>query len=120
MSFALTTEQFRDQSKTVTRRSGWLHAKVGDVVQGVKKCQGLKPGEKIEPLGMIRLTDIRREPLCRLTDDLGYGFSETTREGFPEGHPKHFPSVFVEFFCGSHRGTTPDSEITRIEFEHIE
>lgn len=120
MSFALTTAQFLDRSKTVTRRNGWKHAKAGDIVQGVRKSQGIPKGGKIERLGLIRLTDVRREALRRIIDDLDYGFAETTKEGFPEPHPKHFPTVFVEYFCGSHRGVTLDSEITRIEFEHVE
>lgn len=81
---------------------------------------GLRPGEKIERLCQIRVTDVRREVLRRLTDDLAYGFAETTLEGFPEGHPKHWPSEFVSMFCASHSGVTPDSTITRIEFEYVE
>jgi len=120
MSFALTTEQFKARTKSVTRRSGWLHAKAGDIVCGVLKSQGLKPGEKIERLGGILLTDVRREPLRRLTDDLDYGFAETTREGFPEGHPLHWPSEFVTFFCDSHKGCEPDSPVTRIEYGYLD
>lgn len=120
MSFALTTAQFRARTKTVTRRNGWLWAKAGDVVCGVVKSQGLKPGEKIERLGLIRLANVRREPLRRMTDDLDYGFAETTKEGFPEGHPLHWPSEFVVFFCKSHKGCTPDSTITRIEYEYLD
>lgn len=117
ISFALTTKQFKARTKTVTRRMGWLHVKVGDALCGVVKCQGLKPGEKIERLGMIRVTDVRREPLRRMTDDLDYGFAETDREGFPTG-TLHWPSEFVAFFCRSHKGCTPDSVITRIEYEY--
>lgn len=120
MSFALTTEQFRARTKTVTRRAGWLHAKAGDIVCGVLKSQGLKPGEKIERLGSIRLTDVRREALCRLTEDHDYGFAETEREGFPNGHTLHWPSEFVDFFCRSHKGCTPASIITRIEYEYVD
>lgn len=52
ISCALTTQQILDQSKDVTRRLGWLHLKAGDLIQPVKKCMGLKPGEKIEKLGL--------------------------------------------------------------------
>ena len=121
MSFALTTEQFRARSKTVTRRYGWQFAKVGDIVCGVLKSQGLKPGEKIQRLGMIRLTDVRREPLCRIVEDMAYGVEETAREGFSkESQPNSWPPTFVKFFCASHKGCTPGSMITRIEYEYLD
>jgi hypothetical protein len=120
ISFALTTPQFIARTKTVTRRMGWRTAAVGQQLCGVKKGMGLRPGEKIERLGMIRLVSVTTEPLRRLTDDLHYGFSETEREGFPEGHPLHYPSSFVRFFCRSHKGCTPDSEITRLEYEFVD
>lgn len=119
ISFAITTDQIKARSKTVTRRAGWANLKVGDILNGCVKCMGLKPGEKIERLCVIKVTNVRREPLRRMTDDLDYGFRETTLEGFPEGHPKHWPSEFVSMFCGSHKGVTPDSEVTRIEFEYV-
>jgi hypothetical protein len=116
ISFALTTPQFIDGSKDVTRRNGWLFARVDDVLCAVEKSQGLGKGGKIKKLRMIVLLDVRREQLRRLTDDLDYGFAETTREGFPEGHPLHDPSAFVDFFCASHKKVTPESIITRLEF----
>jgi hypothetical protein len=119
ISFMLTTPQFLDGSKDVTRRNGWAFLKAGDVLCGVEKSQGLGKGGKIKRLGMIRVKDVRREPLRAITDNLHYGFTETVREGFPHPHPKFYPSEFVEFFCKSHKGVTPDSTITRIEFEHI-
>lgn len=119
ISFALTTPQFIAQTKTVTRRMGWLRSKPGDLLCGVKKAMGLRPGEQIERLGMIRLVDVRREPLRRMLDDLDYGFDETIREGFPDGHPLHWPSEFVRFFCESHKGCTPDSIITRLRYAYV-
>jgi len=47
MSFAMTTKQVRNQTKTVTRRFGWWFLKAGDIVQPVEKAMGLKKGEKI-------------------------------------------------------------------------
>lgn len=120
ISFALTKSQYIDGSKDVTRRMGWLFLRVGDILRPVEKCQGLKPGEKIKPLGgLIRVKAADREPLYRLTNDLAYGFAETTREGFPEGHELHHPGAFVGFFCASHAKCTPDSIVTRIEFERV-
>lgn len=119
LSFALTTAQFLDGSKDVTRRNGWLFLKAGDILCAVEKSQGLGKGGKIKRLGMIRVVDVRREPLRRMTDDPDYGFDETRREGFPMPHVKNLPSEFVSFFCASHKGVTPDSVITRIEFERL-
>ena len=115
ISFALTTQQFKTRIKTVTRRMGWLNLKVGDVLCGVEKGQGLRPGEKLARLGPIKVTDVRREPLRLMLDDLDYGFAETVREGFPGSTP----SEFVEFFCRSHKGCTPNSEVTRIEYAYL-
>lgn len=119
LSFALTTPQFLDGSKDVTRRMGWLKAKAGDELCAVKKCMGFRPGESVERLGVIRLVSVRREPLRAMLDDLYYGFDETRREGFPEGHPYHSPNLFVAFFCGSHKGCQPDSFVTRLEYEFL-
>lgn len=115
MSFALTTDQIRDGSKTVTRRLGWRNLKAGDLLRPVKKCMGLKPGETIEPLrDPVRVVSVRREPLRWLTDSV-FGDDECKREGFPE----MTPGEFVVMFCATHKGCTPETEITRIEFEYV-
>lgn len=115
MSFALTTPQVLDQSKDVTRRLGWLHLKVGDVFQPVKKCMGLKPGEKIEKLGPpVRVTGLRRERLSSIDSHDDYDQEETRREGFPEMSG----AEFVSMFCATHKGCTPDTIVTRIEFAY--
>lgn len=110
ISFALTTPQFLDGSKDVTRRMGWLHLKAGDTLCAVKKGMGLKPGEKIERFGMIRVMNVRRERLDSITAP------DVRREGFPG----MTPSEFVTFFCRSHKDCTPASEVTRIEFVRLE
>lgn len=120
ISFFLTTPQFLDGTKDVTRRAGWARAKAGDILCAVEKGQGLGKGGKVKRLGLIRVKSARREPLRRIMDNLQYGFEETAREGFPLGHEKNWPSVFVDFFCRSHKGVTPDSLITRIEFERLD
>lgn len=117
ISFALTRRQYEDGSKDVTRRLKWLNLKDGDLLCPVAKAMGLKPGEQIERLSppLIRVWP-RREPLRRMIDEPDYGREECRREGFPG----MTPGEFVEFFCASHKGCTPDSEITRIEFERLE
>jgi hypothetical protein len=109
ISFALTLEQFGDGSKDVTRRVGWKSLKAGAVLEAVEKAQGLKKGERVKRLGLIRVKSVRRERLCKITR------REVAREGFP-GMQKH---KFVAMFCRSHKGTEPLSYITRIEFEKL-
>ncbi|MEW7986625.1 MAG: hypothetical protein AB2799_12600 [Candidatus Thiodiazotropha sp.] len=114
MSFALTTEQFKNRTKTVTRRKGWKFLKPGDVVMGCKKCMGLKPGEKLERLGLIKITDVRREQLAEMMFDHYYGQKETELEGFPE----MYPDDFIEMFC-EHMGGDETQEVTRIQYEYL-
>lgn len=115
ISFALTTDQFRKQTKTVTRRLGWLKLKAGDELMGCVKCMGLKPGEEIERLGLIRVVDVRRERLDRMYYESAYGKVEALREGFPE----MTGFAFVKMFCDS-MGCVPAVLVTRIEFEYVE
>lgn len=119
MSFALTEQQVLQQTKSVTRRLGWLMLQPGHLVQPVRKGMGLRPGEKIVRLGgPIRIIDVRREPLLLMATDPVYGFKETTLEGFPGPHPNHAPAEFVAMFCATHRGCTPETIITRIQFSY--
>ncbi len=66
----------------------------------------------------IRIVSNDEEPLRALLDDLDYGFQETTLEGFPEGHEKHWPSVFCEMFIANMGGDL-DTPRNRIEFEYV-
>lgn len=115
MSFALTKQQYLDGSKDVTRRLGWLKLRAGDHFMGVEKGMGLKPGEQIVRLGPSLVLAIVREPLNRMIDDPAYGFDECRREGFPHLSP----AAFVAFFCNSHKGCTPGTVVTRIEFRRL-
>lgn len=117
MSFALTTAQIMEETKDVTRRLGWRHLRAGHLVCPVKKCMGLRPGEKVQVLrDPLLIVSTRREPLRRMTDDLEYGYAEVAREGFKD-HPDYGdPGAWVAMFCATHRGCTPDTVITRIEF----
>lgn len=121
MSFALTTDQVRAGTKTVTRRLGWENLKAGDLVRPVLKCMGLKPGQKIQPIrGPVRIVSVRREPLDLMLTNVNYGFEECKREGFGDHPTLRWPSEFVQFFIGSHRPSTPKSIVTRIEFEYTD
>lgn len=112
MSFSHTYEQMRDRSKTVTRRIGWLDAKVGQEVMAIKKGQGLKKGERVVPIGIIRFTNVRRERLDDLMLPGDYGVQEMIKEGFPGLDPQDF---ILRYFT---EWQDPSDLITRIEFEH--
>lgn len=119
ISFTLTTEAIKSRSKTVTRRLGWKNVRVGELLQGVERCQGLKKGEKVSRLAVIKVVSVRNEPLKRMNDDIDYGLVECAKEGFGEHSTLRFPSAFVTFFCSGHKRCTPDTEVTRIEFEYL-
>lgn len=108
MSFALTTEQFKKRTKTVTRRFGWLFLQPGDIVCGVEKAMGFKKGEKMKRLGLIRILSTRREPLDQITKE------DCAKEGFPEMEPDDF----VKMLC-THSQCEPHDFVTRIEYEYI-
>lgn len=110
ISFALTTAQFLDGSKDVTRRHGWGWLQAGTELTAVRQGMGLKLGQKVDRLGNIRVVSVRREPLDAITQE------DVAREGFP----KWTPAQFVNFFCRSHRKCAPDCLVTRIEFERIQ
>ena len=110
MSFALTTQQIIDETKTVTRRFGWLFLKPGDVLWAVEKSMGLKPGEKIKRLAQISVVAVRSEPLSAIT------YEDCIKEGFPEMSPNQFIAMLK-----SHYGKQVDesSTVNRIEFEYL-
>lgn len=119
MSFALTKSQILEESKDVTRRLGWEFLKVGDLLRPVRKCMGLRPGEKLDVLrDPIRVVSLRRERLDLMLTDTEYGYTEVRREGFAN-HPDYCdPGAWVSMFCASHKGCTPSTVITRIEFSY--
>lgn len=115
MSFALTTEQFRNRSKRVTRRVGWEFLEGGEHLRGVVKSQGLKKGEHPIPLGVIVVENAHRERLDRMIDDIEYGRREVILEGFPHMTPHEF----VAMFC-THNKIKPSDSITRIAYSYVE
>lgn len=120
ISFMLTKRQVLDRSKTVTRRVGWEKLKPGDMLRAVEKGMGLKAGEKVVTLAIIRVVSVRPEPLSAMTEDVDYGIAECELEGFGDHPSLKWPSMFVEFFCNSHRGCTPATIVRRIEFEYVD
>jgi len=118
----MTTDQIRAKTKTVTRRLGWLNLKPGEILQAVEKAQGLKKGERMKKIGLIRVVDVRREPLLKLLLECpsyggapGYGEEEMILEGFPGRDPNDF----VDFFLRGHDHNYTEEDITRIQFEYL-
>lgn len=109
MSFAMTTEKMRDRSKTVTRRFGWWFLRPGDEVRAVEKAMGLRKGQKIRPICVIRVVSTRPEPLSAITQE------DVIAEGFPEWTPEQFVQMLVK-----HYRVDPDETVNRIEFEYVE
>ena len=116
ISFALTTQQFIDGTKDVTRRLAWEKAKAGDVLMAVEKAMGLGKGGKVKRLGLIQVVDVRREQLDALIYDgrRGYGVEECRREGFPHMTPCEFINFFTEA-----NDCNPWDAVTRIEFKKV-
>lgn len=108
MSFAMTTEQIRSRTKTVTRRYGWRFLKPGDVVMAVEKAMGLKKGEKIVRLALLEIVSVREEPLCDITQD------DVVKEGFPDWSPAQFIDMLV-----AHYRVPRELMINRIEFRYL-
>ena len=109
MSFMLTTEQVRNHSKTVTRRTGWHFLKIGDIVNAVEKGMGLKKGEKVRRICQIRIKSIRwGEPLYRISKE------DCVKEGFPE----MAPDDFIDMFC-KHNKVRAMCPVNRFEFEYV-
>jgi len=113
MSFFLTTRQFRQRIKVVTRRNGWKNLKAGDQVCAIVKGQGLKKGESVQKLGKILILDVRRERLDRMLTEPEYGRLEVIKEGFGDKSPEWF----VEMYCKANR-CNQNKIITRIEFTY--
>lgn len=106
MSVALTTDAVRGRRKTVTRRAGWQVLGPGDLITLCAKVRGRRAGEPLDRIVTVEVVSVRREALNAITAD----------DVIAEGFPGMTPAEFVEFFCASHRGITPGSEISRIEW----
>lgn len=117
ISFFLTTEQVRQQAKTVTRRLGWTWlveaTRKGSkpLLQPVVKGQGLKRGQKVQLIGApIRILSASMEPLHFMEHRPK---SECEKEGFWSLTPMEF----IQMFC-EHNHCDPSTLVTRIEFEY--
>lgn len=108
MSFAMTTEQMRAGTKSVTRRFGWYFLKPGQIVWAVEKAMGLKKGEKVKRICAIKIISTRTEPLCAIDK------ADVKAEGFPDWSPEQFIQMLVD-----HYKVDPEAMVNRIEFEIV-
>ena len=99
---SLTEAQVRDRTKTVTRRTGWRMLRAGDRLTLCAKVMGRRPGEPLDRITDVEVVSVRREPLNAITA------ADVAAEGF-----QMTPSEFIAFFCATHPGCTPGTEITR-------
>lgn len=109
MSFSVTWPQILSHTKTVTRRSGWVNLKPGELFQAIKKGQGLRKGEKVKRGPVLRCVS---NTIVRLRD---IDQADLIREGFPNSSPL----LFVKAYCELNRCDWR-IEVQRIEFEYVE
>ncbi|MEV6340977.1 hypothetical protein AB0M12_40435 [Nocardia vinacea] len=110
MSVSLTEDAVRERRKSVTRRMGWLTLTSGTRLTLCRKVMGRKRGEPLVRIVDVEVVEVRRERLDTITLD------EVRAEGFPDMTPEQF----VAFFCGSHKGCTPGSTVTRIRWRYLD
>lgn len=109
ISFSKTTEQIRQGTKFVTRRTGWKRLKVGQILWACEKCQGLKKGEKIKKIRQIIVREVTEEPVSAIRN---YP-NDCELEGFPDESPLQFINMFCEF-----NKIEPSTLIRRIRFDY--
>ena len=108
MSFMLTSDQIKNKTKTVTRRTGWAFLKSDDIVNAVEKGMGLKKGEKVKRICQIRIVSTHVQGLFRITKE------DCVKEGFPEMSPDDF----IDMFCRYNK-VWAMCPVNRIEFEYV-
>jgi hypothetical protein len=109
MAASLTEPQVRARTKTVTRRTGWRMLRAGDQLTLCRKVMGRRKGEPLERITDVEVTSVRRERLDAITP------ADVVAEGFPQ----MTPAEFVSFFCATHRGCHPATEVTRIQWRYL-
>ena len=110
MSVSLTEDAVRARTKTVTRRTGWLHLCAGTRLTLCRKVMGRRRGEPLVRIVDVEVADVRRERLDLITAD------DVHAEGFPDMTPEEF----VAFFCRTHTGCTPESVVSRIQWRYLD
>jgi len=97
-----------------------LNLKPGDLIQPVKKCMGLKKGEKPVALrGPVRVVSVRREPCggCSMTSTMGLSNAQEKDSATIRSYRLAF-RIRRHGSAPTHRGCTPETTVTRIEFAY--
>ena len=105
-SFFLTQEQYRNRTKTVTRRQCKRTPQVGEQFMGIVKGQGIKKGEKVEKMHSSTITHVWWEMINTISPQ------EVVKEGFPGKHP----FWFIAMYCKANN-CKPTDLCCRIEFK---
>jgi len=108
MSFAMTVDQVRNKTKTVTRRFGWDFLQPGDILHAVEKGMGIKKGEKIKRICKIRIIGFRKERLCDITQD------DVIKEGFESWDEEDYINLITDQY-----NVKREVVMNRIEFEYV-
>lgn len=109
MSFALTTQQMRQETKFETRRIGWKNARIGDRIIAIEKGQGIPKGGRVVPIGVIELVWVHREILGAVDRPA------CIREGFPN----MMVWEFLEMFGKGRRDINEATRVTVLRFFHV-
>ncbi|MEV0292596.1 hypothetical protein [Nocardia sp. NPDC050710] len=107
---SLTEDPVRARTKTVARRMRWLMLRSGDRLTLCRKVMGRRRGEPLMRIADVEVVSVRREPLDAI------GPEDVLAEGFPD----LTAAEFVEFFCATHNGCRPETEVTRIQWRYLE
>lgn len=108
MSAKLTAQQVWAQEKRVTRRDGWQMLSAGELLTLCEQVRGRRPEEPLQRITDVKVTSVWRERLDAITG------VDVVAEGFPD----MTTAQFVDFFCSSHPGITPTSDVTRIAWDY--
>ena len=96
-------------TKTVTRRLGWNHTKVGDTLTLVRKMmKGTGSSFWLDPLAEVEVVSIHSEMLCMVLDG----------DMADEGYPSMTASDYVTAFCRRHRAD-PWSPVKVIRWRYL-
>lgn len=110
MAVSLTEDAVVTRTKTVTRRVGWRHVRVGDTLTLCRKVMGRKKGEPIVRLAEVEIVAIHTEMLGMITE----------RDVIDEGLDPMTVSEFIDFFCATHKGATPSTPVTVIRWKYLD
>jgi hypothetical protein len=109
MAVSLTEPQVREKTKTVTRRAGWLMLRPGDQLTLCRRVMVRRRGEPLDRIAAVIVVTVRRERLDAITA------ADVAAEGFPNWTP----AESISFFCRTHHGCKPGTEITRIKWCYL-